>query len=530
MMPVTQHSNGGMVTAPHAAAAAAGARILAEGGNAIEAALATAAALTVVYPHMTGLGGDSFWLIAEPGRVPVTIDGAGRAGSGVIPSLYRQHGLNAVPWRGALAANTVAGAVAAWAAAWDVSGAWGGRLPLPRVFEEAVTLAQQGTPVTASHADAANQFRAELETLPGFRAVHFIGNAPPQAGERLRQPGLGRTLERLARDGLDGFYRGALARQIAAELADARVPLVGADLADQYARIGTPLQAALPMAEVYNCRPPSQGLASLMILGIFARLDAPHADSFAHVHGLVESTKLAFAVRDREVGHRDHVKLELERHLAPTELERAARRIDPRHAAPWNPAAGDGDTTWFGVIDAAGRAVSAIQSLYFEFGSGIGLPESGFVWQNRGCAFRLAGNGPNVLAPGRKPFHTLNPAYARFRDGRTMVYGAMGGDGQPQTQAALFTRIAFYDQDLQDAISAPRWVLGRTWRDSVTSLRMESRFPEGLIAELTAAGHRIETVMPFDQAMGHAGAIVHHAGRGFQGASDPRSDGAAIGC
>jgi gamma-glutamyltranspeptidase/glutathione hydrolase len=142
----------------------------------------------------------------------------------------------------------------------------------------------------------------------------------------------------------------------------------------------------------------------------------------------------------------------------------------------------------------------------------------------------LSGNGPNVLAPGRKPFHTLNPAYARFRDGRTMVYGAMGGDGQPQTQAALFTRIAFYDQDLQDAISAPRWVLGRTWRDSVTSLRMESRFPAALIAELAAAGHRIDTVAAFDQAMGHAGAIVHHAGRGFQGASDPRSDGAAIGC
>jgi oxamate amidohydrolase len=160
----------------------------------------------------------------------------------------------------------------------------------------------------------------------------------------------------------------------------------------------------------------------------------------------------------------------------------------------------------------------------------VGLPESGFVWQNRGCAFRLGGSGPNVLAPGRKPFHTLNPAYARFRDGRTMVYGAMGGDGQPQTQAALFTRVAFYGQDLQEAISAPRWLLGRTWRDSVTSLRLESRFAPGLIAALAAAGHAVETVAPFDQAMGHAGAIVHVPGGEFQGASDPRSDGAAVGC
>jgi len=174
--------------------------------------------------------------------------------------------------------------------------------------------------------------------------------------------------------------------------------------------------------------------------------------------------------------------------------------------------------------------VSAIQSLYFEFGSGIGLPESGFVWQNRGSAFRLSGDGPNVLAPRRKPFHTLNPAFARFADGRTMVYGAMGGDGQPQTQAALFTRYALYGQDLQDAISAPRWLLGRTWGESRDALRLESRFPADLFAELRLAGHPVEPVAAFDQIMGHAGAIVHSPTQGFQGASDPRSDGAAIGC
>ena len=530
MMPVTQRARGGMVTAPHAAAATAGARVLADGGNAIEAALATAAVLTVVYPHMTGLGGDSFWLIAAPGRAPVTIDGAGRAGAGVTPGLYSGQGLHAVPWRGALAANTVAGAVSAWAAAADLSGAWGGRMSLPRLFQEAVTLAYEGTVVTGSHAQAAGTFWAELAAVPGFSALHGIDAAPPAAGQRLRQPGLGRTFERLARDGLDDFYRGALGAQIAAELAAAGTPLSGADLAAQYARLGAPLQVTLPMAEVYNCRPPSQGLASLLILGTFAHLEAPHADTFAHIHGLVESTKLAFAVRDREVGHGDPTRGELERHLAPDALLRSAQRIDPRRAAPWHPGPGDGDTAWFGVIDAAGRAVSAIQSLFFEFGSGVGLPESGFLWQNRGSAFRLAGDGPNVLGPGRQPFHTLNPAYARFRDGRSMVYGAMGGDGQPQTQAAVFTRVAFFGQDLQAAISAPRWVLGRTWRDTVTSLRMESRFPAALLADLASAGHCIDTVSAFDQAMGHAGAIVHHAGGGFDGASDPRSDGAAVGC
>jgi oxamate amidohydrolase len=525
----TTRSSGGMVTAPHARAAEAGARVLAAGGNAIEAALATAAALTVVYPHMTGIGGDSFWLIAEPGRIPLTIDGAGRAGAGVSASLYLDRGLREIPWRGPLAANTVAGAVSAWSAAWEISGQWAGRLPLTRLFEEAIALAEHGTVVTGSHADAITRFRPTLEPVHGFSSLHFTDGAPPAAGTLLRQPALARTLSLLARNGLASFYSGALSGQIAAELAHAGAPLTAADLADHRASLNRPLRLALPIADVFNCGPPSQGLASLLILGIFSQLPIAQPDTFAHVHGIVESTKLAFAIRDREIGHREDAGSALERYLATAELERTASRIDQHHAAPWQSGAGDGDTVWLGVIDRAGRCVSAIQSLYFEFGSGVGLAESGFVWQNRGCAFRLSGNGPNVLAPRRKPFHTLNPAFARFADGRTMVYGAMGGDGQPQTQAALFSRFALYGQDLQEAISAPRWLLGRTWGESRATLRLESRFPRELFNELTAAGHPVERVGSFDQAMGHAGAVVHSPTQGFLGASDPRSDGAAVG-
>ena len=528
-MPVTQRADGGMVSAPHRLATQAGARILAEGGTAIEAALATAAALTVVYPHMTGLGGDMFWLIAEPGQTPLTIDGAGRAGAAVTQELYARLGLRAVPWRGPLAANTVAGAVSAWDAAWAINARWGGQLPLSRVFEDAIGAAEHGILVSETHADAAAQYRSELEDVPGFKVLHFAAGAPPRAGDLLHQPALARTLALLADQGLDSFYRGAVGRRIAVELAAAGVPLTAPDLAGQRAAVGTPLRLALPMADAYNCRPPSQGLASLMILGLFERLGVDQAESFAHVHGIVECTKLAFAVRDREIGHRDAAHASLDRYLEAEDLASRASLIDRRRAAPWQEGAGDGDTAWFGVIDRAGRAVSAIQSLYFEFGSGVGLPESGFVWQNRGCAFRLGG-GANVLGPGRKPLHTLNPAFARFRDGRAMVYGAMGGDGQPQTQAAVFTRYAFFGQDLQDAISAPRWVLGRTWRDTATSLRLESRFPEGLLGELAAAGHPLERVGAFDQLMGHAGAVVRTAGGGYLGATDPRSDGAAMGC
>ncbi len=530
MMPATTRASGGMVTAPHALAAESGARILADGGTAIEAALAVAATLAVVYPHMTGLGGDSFWLLAEPGCVPRTIDGAGRAGSRVSAALYEKRHLAAVPWRGPLAANTVAGAVSAWAAAWEINLEWRGRLPLSRIVEDAIVLATRGTIVTASHSDAVNRFRAELEPQAGFNALHYIGGEPPRTGDRLVQPALARTLAVLAAQGLESFYTGALAGQMAAELAAAGVPLHAADLAAQKASVGRALKVALPVADIYNCGPPSQGLASLLILGLFARLNVARADSFDHVHGIVESTKIAFAIRDREIGHRDDDGSVLERYLAGPELERAALSIDRRHAAAWAGGAGEGDTVWFGVIDANGRSVSALQSLYFEFGSGIGLTQSGFVWQNRGCAFELKGAGPKVLAPGRKPFHTLNPAFARLRDGRTMVYGAMGGDGQPQTQAALFTRYALYGQDLQDSISAPRWILGRTWRDTSTALRLESRFPAELFAELASAGHSVEWAAEFDQAMGHAGAVVHIPRQGFEGASDPRSDGAAVGC
>jgi gamma-glutamyltranspeptidase len=526
----TTRSSGGMVTAPHALAAQSGARILADGGNAIEAALATAATLTVVYPHMTGLGGDSFWLIAPPGQMPLTIDGAGRAGAGVSTALYLDRGLSEIPWRGPLAANTVAGAVSAWAAAWEVSLQWGGRLPLGRIFAEAMALAEHGTVVTDGHADAITRFRGVLEPVPGFSALHFIGGEPPVSGAVLRQPALARTLAVLARDGLGSFYSGSLAGQIAAELAHAGAPLCAGDLADQRAAVGGPLRVALPAAEIFNCGPPTQGLAALLILGIFSQLRIAQPETFAHVHGIVECTKLAFAIRDREIGHREDDAAVLQCHLASRELERMAARVDPRRAAPWQFGMGDGDTVWFGVIDADGRAVSAIQSLYFEFGSGVGLPESGFVWQNRGCAFRLTGRGPNVLAPRHQPFHTLNPAFARFPDGRTMVYGAMGGDGQPQTQAALFTRYALYGQDLQESISAPRWLLGRTWGESRPALRVESRFPAELLADLAAAGHPVERVAAFDPVMGHAGAIVHSPVHGFQGASDPRSDGAAIGC
>jgi gamma-glutamyltranspeptidase len=210
----------------------------------------------------------------------------------------------------------------------------------------------------------------------------------------------------------------------------------------------------------------------------------------------------------------------------PAALDTMAARIDLRRALPWPQPPAAGDTVWFGAIDAQGRAASVIQSTYFEFGSGVVLPQTGITWQNRGSSFRLAPDGWNALKPGRKPFHTLNPALARFDDGRTMVYGTMGGEGQPQTQAAIFTRYARFGQGLQAAVTAPRWLLGRTWGADSVTLKIEDRFDPALCEALRAAGHDVEMMAPYTPTMGHAGAIVRHPDGVLEGATDPRSDGA----
>jgi oxamate amidohydrolase len=286
----------------------------------------------------------------------------------------------------------------------------------------------------------------------------------------------------------------------------------------------------LEAGTLYNTPPPTQGLASLIILALFDRLRVPDAESFDHVHGLVEATKRAFRVRDRIVTDPDRLPHPVERYLDAKFLDAEVLKIDRHKAARWPPRAGEGDTIWMGAADASGLAVSYIQSLYWEFGSGCVLPATGVLMQNRGASFSLDPHALNALAPGRLPFHTLNPALAVLRDGRVMAYGAMGGDGQPQTQAALFTRHVRYRQPLDRAIDAPRWLLGRTWGSTVTNLRLEQRFDGNLIDRLLSAGHDVELLSEaYSDTMGHAGAVVLHPDGTLEGAHDPRADGGAVG-
>ena len=527
------HSAGfrrGVVAAPHAEAVAAGRDVLGEGGNAIEAMVAMAAAITAVYPHMNHLGGDGFWLVREPAGRVRAIMAAGPAGANATPQLYREHGHDQIPPRGPLAALTVPGAVGGWSLALEAARAHGGRLPLATLFAAAIRHAREGVAVTRSQARLTAEKLAGLKDVPGFSGVFLPDGKPPEAGHTFRQSVLAATIEQLAHAGVDDFYRGDVGREIAADLERVGSPVARSDLERYRAVVEEPLSLRLEVGTAYNTPPPTQGLASLIILGLVDRLRIAEAESFDHLHGIVEATKRAFSIRDRVVTDPARIERPVDRFLEPAFLDREASRIDHRKAAPWLAPAGEGDTIWMGAADASGLVVSYIQSLYWEFGSGVVLPRTGVLMQNRGASFSLERGAANPLTPGRLPFHTLNPALAVLRDGRIVAYGTMGGDGQPQTQAALFTRHVQFRQPLDQAIDRPRWLLGRTWGTKLTALRLEGRFDGNLADRLSSAGHDVDMLgEAYSDTMGHAGAVVLHPDGTLEGAHDPRADGGATG-
>jgi oxamate amidohydrolase len=302
------------------------------------------------------------------------------------------------------------------------------------------------------------------------------------------------------------------------------------DLTSCAAVLAEPLSVALRAGRVFNTPPPTQGIASLVILALFDRLGVKQAEGFDHIHGLVEATKPALRLRDRYVTDPKRLAHDPGRYLEPAFLDAQLRRIHRERAALWPDPPGQGDTIWMGAADASGLVVSYIQSLYWEFGSGCVLPHTGVLMQNRGASFSLDPRALNPLEPGRRPIHTLNPALAVLADGRIMAYGAMGGDGQPQTQSAVFSRHAQFGQPLSEAIDRPRWVLGRTWGTTHTNLRLERRFDDGLVERLITARHDVEVLdEPYSDIMGHAGAVVMHPDGTLEGGHDPRADGGAAG-
>jgi gamma-glutamyltranspeptidase/glutathione hydrolase len=473
---------------------------------------------------MNGIGGDNFWLVRPPGQAPVGIDASGAAGRLVEPRLYSEHGLDKIPTRGPLVVNTVAGAVGGWDAALSLARELGGNLSIGRLLEDAIAHARNGAPLPALAQRLLMRNRAELEPTPGFAETFFAVADTEHVPVELSQPRLAATLEQLAKEGLDSFYRGQLAERIAADFRHVGSPLTLEDLADFATAPMTPLKLELQSGTLFNLPPPTQGLVSLMIVGMFEQLQVAVPESFLHVHGIVEATKQALMVRDTVITDPRWMKQDPNGFLTPEILSRCAAAIDPVRASPLPNVGTPGDTVWIGVIDAQGCAVSMLQSLFQDFGSGVVLPDTGILWQNRGTSFALDPAALNYLEPGRKPFHTLNPALADLPDQRLMVFGTMGGEGQPQTLAAIYSRYAIFGQDLQESVSAPRWLLGRAWATGTNKLYIEDRFAPELMRELEQAGHAVELVDPYSDWMGHAGALVRHPDGKLDAAADPRNE------
>ena len=525
-------SHAGLVASPHALASEAGARAFDAGGSAVDAALAAVITIAVVYPHMNGLGGDAFWLIYDAGaRRLLALNAAGRSAAAVELATYRDRFGEAMPTRGGAAAITVPGAVSGWDAVHRYAVAsMGSKIAWRARFDAALGHAREGFGVSASQ----RRITAATRDLFGATAPADVERTlwPAYHLDRLDgafvQPALADTLGRIAAAGADVFYSGDVARRLVAGAAAVGSPLTAADLSAHRAEWVTPLRSPYRDGEAVSFPPPAQGFAALAILTLLDGFDVGTLGDADYVHVVVEATKLAFEDRDRYLTDPTLVDVPVAHCLDRERLAQRRGEISRRaaRAAP-TPAAG-GDTIAVVSADARGNAVCVIQSLYHEFGAGVVAGDTGVILQNRGAFFSLDPAHPNRLAPHKQTATTLIPSMYLVGGRPRFVYGTMGGEGQPQTQAALVTRLIDRGLGPQAAVEAPRWLYGRTWGEPSKALRIESRFDGGVGRELAARGHPVEVVEPWSDLMGHAQVIALDADA-LRGGSDPRADGAAVG-
>jgi gamma-glutamyltranspeptidase/glutathione hydrolase len=525
----------GMVSSPHALASQAGLDVLRAGGSAVDAAIATSAALAVVYPHMTSIGGDAFWLIYDAARQRVRyLDGGGRAAAAGRIEAFAERGLDEIPFRGILPATlTTPGSVASWC---EAHAAYG-RVPLRRTLEDAIGHARDGFPVTARLARWIAATEGELKAHPETARIFLKDGVLPHAGARLANPDLARTLEALAAGGREAFYDGDVGRSLAAFSQQRGGFFDARDLKAQTARWGEPLVGRYRDLTLYETPAPTQGFTVLQMLNLLEPL-ALHTKEFLgpdHVHLLVQAKQLAYHDRDRWLGDPAFVDVPMQRLLSTGYADERRALIDPQRALPWDqvPSYGSlkGDTVYIAAVDADGNAASLIQSLYGVFGSAVVAGDTGVVLQNRGAYFSLDPAHPNRLEPGKTPLHTLIASLG-FRDDKLWsVVGCMGADGQPQIHLQTYIAMLDHGLDIQQAIESPRWLSGRfALGEARDTLNIEGRFAPAVIEELARRGHAINRWGPWNELAGHAHGITIDPVTGVRsGGSDPRSDGAAVG-
>ena len=536
----------GLIATSHYLATAAGTSVLERGGSAVDAIIAANAVLCVAYPHMAGLGGDCFWLVWDPTEKKLAaINGSGRSGEAATIDYYRGRGHEEIPSRGPLAANTVPGAVDGWFVAHERYG----RLDWGALFERAIGYAEVGMPVSRSLARWLVKDR-EVLSKHELAGRTFLKNGQPyKLGEMYKLSGLARSFREIASGGRDAFYKGWIAREIVRYLRANGGLLSLEDFADHHSDWVDPIHTSYRGNEIYTFPPNTQGLSVLLILNLIEGFDirAMGDGSADYLHHVVEATKLAFADRDRWVTDPDFIEVPYGALLSKEYAAQRRTQVDPNRARrfedlrPGNPLGAwphaaslasrgrSGDTVYLCAIDKEGVCASFIQSIYHDFGSAIVGGETGIILQNRGSFFALDPNDPNRLEPRKRTFHTLMPSMMLHDGQPRLVFGTMGGEGQPQTQTAMITRAVDFGYDVQQAIEAPRWLWGRSWGEPSRSLKLEDRFPKETVDELRQRGHDVDVLDEWSETMGHANQIAIGEDCLLRGASDPRSDGAAMG-
>lgn len=520
----------GMVSSPHELASRAGARILEQGGSAADASVTMNAVLSVVYPHMTGIGGDAFWLLYDAeSRTVHALNGSGRAAGRATRGFFRDGGHEEIPEVGPLAALTVPGAVDSWQQAHDRFGA----LDLDTLLTPAINHAREGTPVAAGVARFTEEHTATLRRFPASaRELLVDGRAPAHGDLRSSRP-LASTLEAIAKMGRDGFYHGAVAEELVGSVQAAGGLLTMDDLQQHTSEWSDPISTTYRGLSCYQHPPNSQGIVHLMILNILEGFDVASlpADGAEYLHLVTEATKLAYAERERHITDPAFADIPVEHLLSKAYADELRTRIsttDANDSAP--PQDPHGDTICTVAVDANGNAASVIQSLCHAFGSGFVAGQTGVLLHNRGSKFSLQEDHVNRLEPHKRTLHTLMPGMVLDDRGPLLVYGTMGGDGQPQTNTAVVTRVVDHQQDIQTAIDAPRTLFGQFWGQRTNDLWVEGRFPEDSLDGLRRRGQPVREIDDWADIMGHAQGIVIDRDRGIlEGGSDPRGDGLAIG-
>ena len=516
------YATDGMAATSHPLATLVALDTLRTGGNAVDAAIAAIATLCVVEPQMTGIGGDCFILYAPASGGVVAINGSGRAPAAATPERLREAGVTGTIPPTSPHSVTVPGCIAGWDALLQRHGT----RSLEDLLRPAIHYAEEGFVVKPRVAYDWLRARERLAASPGAGDFYLPGGKPPEAGRRIRLAALARTLRKLGTQGARAFYEGELAQRMVTALRGFGGLHTEDDFATQAVELVNPIHTTYRDATVYECPPNGQGVVALLMLNVLERFDLAEMplNGSARLHLLAEATRLAFRDRDAALADPEAAAVPTRRLLDKAYAKELAERIDPERAMPVLPPPllePHPDTTYFTVVDRDLNAVSFINSLYDGFGSGLVCPETGVVFHNRGKAFRLDPTHPNVIAPGKRPLHTIIPGLA-FKAGELWCsFGVMGGDYQPVGHAQLIGHLIDDGLDPQAALDRPRIM---SYPDD---LMVESGVPIPVRRELARAGHR---VIGTDEPLGGGQAIIVDRKRGVLiGGSDPRKDGLALG-